>query len=166
MDAVHFAEISERLFRDAFGSMNDPAQMDTYCAAHFGYARQEAELGDRDRVTFLGENGGRIIAYVTLHAKCAPTTTTLPGSQPVEIERFYVDPDLHGTGVAQTLMARAIEWANEQGADVIWLGVWQENPRAIAFYRKSAFEVIGVQIFMLGTEVQHDYVMARGVGHE
>ena len=66
-----------------------------------------------------------------------------------------------GQGVAQTLMAAAVETARSGGARTLWLGVWERNERAIAFYRKSGFEDAGTQTFVLGTDHQRDFVLAR-----
>jgi ribosomal protein S18 acetylase RimI-like enzyme len=79
----------------------------------------------------------------------------------MEIVRFYVDRPWHGRGVAQTLMAAAASMARAAGARTLWLGVWERNERAIAFYRKSGFADVGTKIFVLGTDHQRDLVLAR-----
>lgn len=164
-DASRFAEASERFFRDAFGSTNDPVQIDAYCATHFGEPYQRAELADAGRVTTVVERAGEILGYATLRAFSKPNTV-LPCATPLEIERFYVHHAHHGSGLAHKLMQHCIEAAAALGADALWLGVWQQSPRAIAFYRKFGFEVVGEQTFMLGSETQWDYVMARDVARE
>ena len=81
--------------------------------------------------------------------------------RPVEIYRFYVDRSAHGTGVAAELMIAAIDAARDLGGAHVWLGVWERNARALAFYAKSGFRDIGVQIFQLGTDRQTDRVLIR-----
>ncbi|HJT98285.1 MAG TPA: GNAT family N-acetyltransferase, partial [Rhodanobacteraceae bacterium] len=80
------------------------------------------------------------------------------GANPVEIHRFYVDRSAHGSGVAQTLMATAFAQAREWDADVVWLGVWEHNPRAMRFYRKFGFADVGSIDFFVGPDRQTDRV--------
>ena len=79
----------------------------------------------------------------------------------VEISRFYVDRRHHGRGIAQALMAEAYQAAGELGGKTIWLGVWERNPRAIAFYAKSGFVDVGSHPFLVGSDLQTDRVMVR-----
>ena len=80
------------------------------------------------------------------------------GERPVEIYRFYVARSAHGTGVAQRLMSTAFEQAREWSADVVWLGVWEHNPRAMKFYRKFGFADVGRIDFFVGPDRQTDRV--------
>jgi len=61
--------------------------------------------------------------------------------------------------VAEVLMMACVADARRRGGRTLWLGVWQENPRAIAFYRKAGFRVVGMTSFRLGSQVQADHVM-------
>ena len=83
---------------------------------------------------------------------------------PVEIYRFYVDATAHGTGVAQRLMSEALAAARDLGGTHAWLGVWERNPRAIAFYFKCGFRDVGRQLFQLGADSQTDRVLERRLG--
>jgi len=85
------------------------------------------------------------------------------GGAPLEIVRFYVDRPWHGRGVAQQLMEAAVNTARAAGARTLWLGVWERNPRAIAFYRKCGFQDVGTQTFVLGADHQRDLVLTRSV---
>jgi ribosomal protein S18 acetylase RimI-like enzyme len=82
---------------------------------------------------------------------------------PVELVRFYVVRDWHGRGVAQRLMDACVAEARRRGGRTLWLAVWQENPRAIAFYRKAGFRLAGTTTFRLGSQVQDDDVMAMTI---
>jgi ribosomal protein S18 acetylase RimI-like enzyme len=79
----------------------------------------------------------------------------------IEIERFYVAHEWHGRGIAQQLMACATEAAIRADAATLWLAVWERNPRAMAFYRKSGFVDVGSRLFLLGSDRQTDRVMSR-----
>jgi ribosomal protein S18 acetylase RimI-like enzyme len=81
------------------------------------------------------------------------------GSPVAELRRFYVDRQWHGTGLAQELMDRVIATSSDDGVGVLWLGVWERNPRAIRFYHGFGFSEAGDQVFVLGTDKQRDVVM-------
>jgi ribosomal protein S18 acetylase RimI-like enzyme len=83
------------------------------------------------------------------------------GTAPIELWRFYVDRPLQGRGVARVLMDALLEAAHARGAETIWLGVWERNPRAQAFYGKCGFLDVGQQEFRLGSDRQIDRVMSR-----
>ena len=89
--------------------------------------------------------------------------TSRAAKRPGEIQRLYVVEDWHGKGVAQALMQACIEAMQRRGADVVWLGVWEHNPRAIAFYGKFGFVVAGEHVFSLGGDQQRDLVMVRAI---
>ena len=76
-------------------------------------------------------------------------------------KRFYVDKPWHGQGLARSLMDAAEKAARARGAREFWLGVWERNERAQAFYRKCGFRKVGTQIFVVGTDPQTDNVMLR-----
>lgn len=158
-DAATLARFAERCFRAAFGAENRAEDMDRHCAANFGEARQRAEIADPAVETLVVEAGGSLAAYVQLGWDPAPAS--VGGSRPAQIRRFYVDAPWHGRGLAQRLMTRAVELAAEGGADRVWLGVWERNPRGIAFYRKVGFVACGEQTFVLGTDPQRDLVLVR-----
>ena len=158
-DAPWLAALAERTFRETYGAHNTPEDMERYVADHFGAARQEAELQDRRLTTLVAEVDGRPAGYVQLARGTAPAGVS--GAAPIEIARFYVDRPWHGRGLAQQLMDAAVSTARADGARTIWLGVWERNPRAIAFYRKCGFRDAGTQTFVLGADYQRDLVLAR-----
>jgi ribosomal protein S18 acetylase RimI-like enzyme len=84
----------------------------------------------------------------------------VPGNDRLELSRFYVDRPWHGRGVAQALMTATVREAARRGGETLWLGVWERNPRGIAFYRKCGFADVGTQTFVLGSDPQNDRVMA------
>jgi GNAT superfamily N-acetyltransferase len=161
-DAPWLAALAERTFRETYTAYNTPDDMERYVAEHFGPVHQEAELRDARRITLVAEVDGRAAGYAQLARGDAPSSVT--GAAPMEVVRFYVDRPWHGRGVAHQMMAAAADSAREAGARTLWLGVWERNPRAIAFYRKCGFEDVGTQIFVLGADHQQDLVLARSLG--
>jgi ribosomal protein S18 acetylase RimI-like enzyme len=79
----------------------------------------------------------------------------------IELQRLYVDNTLHGTGAGRLLMDSAMQLARDLGFQAVWLGVWEENWRAMAFYKKFGFERVGEHIFELGVEKQLDYIFLK-----
>jgi diamine N-acetyltransferase len=161
-DALELSMLAERTFRAAFAESNTAADMQKHCASHYGQALQLAEIRESSRETWLAEAGARLVAYVQLRLDAA--SPVISGERPVEIERFYVDASYHGAGLAHQLMAHVLARAVALGSAVAWLGVWERNQRALAFYRKWRFDVVGEHIFKLGDDPQRDLVMRRDVG--
>ena len=85
----------------------------------------------------------------------------MTGPAPLELKRLYVAAAWHGRGVAQALMDAALMAARTCGARTLWLGVWERNPRAAAFYAKHGFRRVGEHTFVLGEDVQTDWLLAR-----
>ena len=161
-DAPSLAILAERTFRDAFGARNSPENMDLHCAKYFGPDIQLREIRDRGIVTTVADDKGTLVAFTQLRIACKSPAVT--AARPAELSRIYVAAEWQGRGVAQALMERARADAARAGCDCLWLGVWEHNPKAMAFYRKFGFEVVGTQAFMLGRERQRDLVMSVAVG--
>lgn len=161
-DAPSLAVLAERTFRDAFGARNSPENMDLHCARHFGPDIQRREIEDPGLVTTLAIADGRLAGFTQLHLSRGHAA--VEAKRPAELARIYVEAAWHGRGVARALMQDAIATAARAGADVLWLGVWEHNPKAMAFYRKFGFSVVGTHPFLLGSERQRDLVMSVGVG--
>jgi GNAT superfamily N-acetyltransferase len=158
-DALELSALAESTFRAAFAELNTAANMELHCATAYGHAVQLAEIRDAARETWIAETGVGMVAYVQLRFDAA--TPKITGERPVEIQRFYVDASQHGAGLAHQLMAHVVARAERAGSAVLWLGVWERNPRAMAFYRKWEFQVVAAHVFMFGSEPQRDLLMRR-----
>lgn len=158
-DAKALAGFAEKTFRETYTQFNTPENMRLHCEKSFGEPIQRAEIEDPGWESWLTRSDGEITAFaqLTLDAPC-PSRSNV---RAIEILRFYVDSSQHGKGLAYDMMTQLIERCAALGADVLWLGVWRENPRAVAFYKKCGFEHIAEKTFKLGAEVQHDFVMCR-----
>lgn len=153
------AAFAEKTFRDTYTQFNTPENMESHCAKSFGEPIQRAEISDPRRESWLAEIDGQpaSFAQLTLDSPCP----SLNDVRSIEILRFYVDASHHGKGLAYDVMNQVIDRATTLGGDVLWLSVWEDNPRAIAFYRKCGFEHIANKTFTVGTDVQQDFVMCR-----
>jgi ribosomal protein S18 acetylase RimI-like enzyme len=158
-DAAQLSAIAEETFRDTFAAANSPGDMDRHCRTRYGTAIQAAEIADPNRVTLLCEQGGRLVGFAQLRWGAAPGCVV--ALAPGEIQRLYVVAACHGKGVAHDLMAACLDEMSSRRSDVAWLGVWERNPKAIAFYGKFGFRAVGEHVFLLGSDPQRDIVMAR-----
>ena len=160
-DAESLAELGARTFSETFAEDNSPEDVAAYLAASFSVERLAAELDDPLSVFFVAEVDGRAAGYAKLHPGEAPGE--VDGRKAVELVRLYVAQAWLGRGVGPALMRRCIDEAREKGFQTIWLGVWERNRRAQAFYRKWNFHEVGEHIFQLGSDPQRDVVMRRAV---
>jgi ribosomal protein S18 acetylase RimI-like enzyme len=159
-DAASLAEFGARTFFETFAAENTPEDMARHLASAWSPALQDAELRDPLLDTLLAvDPRGALAGFAQVRAEYGPAC--VPTIRPVEIKRFYVDRPYHGHGLARALMAAVERVARARGAAELWLGVWERNPRAQAFYRKCGFENVGKQIFVVGSDPQTDIVMLR-----
>ena len=156
-DAGRLAEFAARSFTDTYAAHNTLEDMHAYLSAAYGVAQQTRELTDPAMITMLAELNDDIVGYALLRGGSTPAD--IPLDAPVEIYRFYVDAAAHGTGLAQRLMAESLMAAQDLGGRHVWLGVWERNARAIAFYMKAGFRDVGTQHFQLGADRQTDRVL-------
>ncbi len=161
-DAELLSELGARLFDQTFAAENTPEDMTAYLAASFSPQKQTAELAEPSTMFLIAQNEARrAVGYAMLIR--GSRTESVPAARPTEVNRIYIDRTLHGSGAGRLLMEACIEQARAWGSDVIWLAVWERNPRAIAFYEKHGFRQMGRKTFQLGNDLQHDFVMARNL---
>ena len=165
-DATDLSAFAAQCFRETFHLQNDPADLESYIAGAFNPDRQVAEINEPSSVVLLADvpysvAGLRLAGYA--HIVQGPAPPEVVGSDPIELRRLYVGSEWQGRGVAHSLMDAVLATARTRSAQALWLGVWERNPRAIAFYRKHGFERVGEQTFLLGSDPQRDWLMARGL---
>ena len=162
-DAPALARLAESTFRDAFSAQNSPEDMALHCRASYGESIQAQEIASPDSVIIVAEDAGQLAAYAQLRWGLCPECVA--AASPGEIQRLYVKQSFHGRGLAQRLMARCLQLLEDRHSDVAWLGVWENNPRAVAFYRKFDFQPVGEHVFMLGSDPQRDIILMRPLQH-
>lgn len=160
-DAARLATFAATSFVDAFAAQNRPEDIATYLSAAFGESLQRAELSDPDCTVFLAERDGELAGYAMLRDGSHPPCVA--DANAIEIARLYAGQRWIGAGIGALLMQRCLVEAASRGRRTIWLGVWERNVRAIAFYQRWHFSIVGSQPFLLGTDRQNDRVMARRV---
>ena len=160
-DANLLAELGAQTFAETFTENNTPENMAAYLADSFNREKLTAELTDPLSLFFIAEVGGHAAGYAKLHA--GEALQGVEGQKPVELVRLYVSRKWLGRGVGQALMQRCMDEARAMGFQTIWLGVWEHNSRALAFYRKWNFHEVGEHIFQLGSDPQRDILMQRAI---
>ena len=158
-DATALAELAARTFRETFAADNRAEDMALHIAHAYGTSQQQRELVDPDITTLLVEVDGELAGYAQLRSGVPPACVT--GQAPVELWRFYIAQPWQGRGVAQSLMRKVESDAYRRGGRTLWLGVWERNERAKAFYHKHGFIDVGSHLFMVGTDAQTDRIMVR-----
>ena len=160
-DAVLLAELGARTFSDTFAADNTPEDMAAYLASSFSAAQQTAELSDPRCSYQIAEVNGVATGYALLREGNAPSSVA--GDKAIELVRLYVSRESLGSGVGAALMQACIDEAKERGYETLWLGVWEHNQRAQAFYRKWNFIEVGTHFFQLGDDRQTDILMQRSI---
>ena len=156
-DAAGLAAFAARTFAEAFGDDTGEDDLQAHLAATYRDDLQACELADPTVITLLALQDTRIVAFAQVRrSSMAPACVTVPDA--VELQRFYADRPVHGTGLTLRLMRRALEAARELGGRYAWLGVWERNARAMAFYRKAGFDEIGFTHYVVGSDRQIDRV--------
>jgi ribosomal protein S18 acetylase RimI-like enzyme len=158
-DAALIANISQLTFQHTFAAANTPEDMHFFLTQQFTRGKLMLEVGKPDLCFLLAYAGDEVAGYVKLRNAPPPPESGLASG--LEIARLYAMPGMIGKGVGTLLMQAAITAARDAGKDGVWLGVWESNQRAIAFYHRWGFQKFGEVDFLLGTDLQRDWVMGK-----
>ena len=160
-DAKLLTDLAYTTFWDAFAHhpKNAPDDLNHYMRQAFNVEQTSAEIADTRNLFLIASFGDDTAGYAKLaFERIEPGVTS---ERPVELGRLYSHQRFLGMGVGQTLLDTCFERAREAGSDVMWLGVWEFNPRARAFYEKNGFRVVGSHVFQLGKDPQTDLLMQK-----
>lgn len=159
LDLETVAELARVTFWDAFHEhpKNAPDDLAAYMAAAFSREQIERELNGENNIFLLAEIEGEAAGYARLIV--GATEEGITAERPIELNRLYSHQKFLGKGVGQALMDECFAAARELSRDVMWLGVWEFNPRAQRFYEKNGFRVVGSHVFLLGSDPQTDLLM-------
>jgi ribosomal protein S18 acetylase RimI-like enzyme len=150
---------SHNTFNETFAHMNTPSTMEAYLKHAFSPEKLGKELAVKDSVFYFLYADGQLSGYLKLNEGNAQTDIFDP--EALEIERIYVKKEFQGLGLGGALMDNALRIARTRGKTYAWLGVWEKNQKAIAFYKKHGFYIAGTHSFFMGDEEQNDYVMRK-----
>lgn len=156
-DASLLANLGHETFKDTFASQNTTEDIALYLAKSFSEEIQAKEIKNPNVLFLIAEIDNDAIGYVKLNMH--NTIEGISSTNAIEVERIYSAREYIGKGIGAELMKRSIQQAKERGFDCLWLGVWEENPRAIKFYEKWGFKKVGIHTFLLGKDPQNDFIM-------
>lgn len=156
-EVAQLQSIAQTTFLQAFGADNDPDDMQAYIREAFSLKQLKKELEHPESRFFFALYENQVIGYLKVNWGKAQTEYQLENA--LEIQRVYLLQDFHGKKIGQLLMDKALEIAREQKLSSIWLGVWEENKKALCLYEKYGFQVSGTHQFLLGEDLQTDLVM-------
>ncbi len=156
-DIDQLQKIGRQTFHETFSAGNSEANMSKYLDKGFSTEKLTTELADNNAEFYFATLDKKVIGYLKLNF--GQSQTELQDDKALEIERIYVLKDFQGKNVGQILYNKAINIARQKNADYLWLGVWEENQRAITFYKKNGFVEFDKHIFKLGNDEQTDIMM-------
>ena len=150
-------QIGRQTFSETFAESNSAENMAKYLDEAYSYVKLNAELNDPNSIFYFAKMDQNVIGYLKLNF--GASQTELKDKNALEIERIYVLKEFHGKKVGQLLFDKAIKIAKEHLVAYVWLGVWENNKRALQFYTKNGFIEFDQHIFVLGDEAQTDIMM-------
>ena len=158
-DAGMIADLSRSTFYDTFAADNTEEDMIIFMSRQFTRDALVAEVGMKANTFLLAYKGSEPVGYVKLRESKGPPE--LKSADSLEIARLYVVKSMVRQGIGQALMQQSIDVARSRQKQVVWLAVWEKNERAIKFYTQWGFETFSKQVFVLGTDLQNDWIMKK-----
>ena len=153
------ADLSRKTFFDTFIGSNTKEDMDMFMEVQFTRKALMEEVGAEGNIFLLAYRGVEPVGYARLRESTSPEQLgNLPA---IEIARIYTVQNIIGKGVGSALMEKCLEIARQKKKELVWLGVWEHNRRAIDFYIRWGFEKFGEHPFILGTDLQTDWMMFK-----
>ncbi|KON69380.1 GNAT family acetyltransferase [Peribacillus butanolivorans] len=158
-DSRKLQEISYETFNETFKHQNSPENMNAYLERAFNLKQLEKELSNISSQFFFVYFNNEVAGYLKVNTNEAQSEEM--GAESLEIERIYIKKKFQKHGLGKYLLNKAMEIAMERNKKKIWLGVWEKNENAIAFYKKLGFVQTGVHSFYMGDEGQMDFIMTK-----
>ncbi|KIA97881.1 GNAT family acetyltransferase [Flavobacterium sp. KMS] len=156
-DIEKLQNIGRQTFLETFSLPNTEENMNNYLSSSFAFDKLKKEIENPDSKFFFAVLNNEVIGYLKVNSGKAQTE--LGDNNALEIERIYVSKEFLGKKVGQLLYDKALQIAKEKNVGYVWLGVWEENHRALAFYKKNGFVEFDKHIFKLGNDPQTDIMM-------
>ncbi|WP_337031737.1 GNAT family N-acetyltransferase [Paenibacillus illinoisensis] len=158
-DLLTLQKISIDTFHDTFKDQNTPENMEAYLAKAFHSEQLERELANPSSDIYFVYFNDELAGYLKVNVNDAQSEKM--GKEFLEIERIYIRSPFQNHGLGKVLLNKAIEIAMEKNKSKVWLGVWEKNRKAIAFYNKMGFIQTGAHSFYMGDEEQIDFIMSK-----
>jgi ribosomal protein S18 acetylase RimI-like enzyme len=158
-DAELIADLTRTTFYETFGPDNKEEDMKLFMEGKLNKQLLMEEVGQEKNIFLLAYHDDEVAGYARLREDNNPPL--LQGKSTIEVARLYAKTEMIGKGIGHALMHRAIEIAREKRKKMVWLGVWEKNHRAIEFYRRWGFEKFSDHEFILGNDIQNDWLMQK-----
>jgi diamine N-acetyltransferase len=158
-DSRKLQEISYETFNETFKHQNSPENMNAYLEGAFNLTQLEKELSNISSQFFFVYFNHEVAGYLKVNTGDSQSEDM--GDETLEIERIYIKNQFQKHGLGKYLLNKAMEVAMEGNKKKIWLGVWEKNENAIAFYKKMGFVQTGAHSFYMGDEEQIDFIMTK-----
>lgn len=163
-DIVQLQEIGRKTFFETFSESNTEENMTQYLEEGFSVEKLSEELNEANSEFYFAVIDKAVVGYLKINR--GQSQTEMQDKEGLEIERIYVLKEYHGKKAGQFLYEHAIQIAETNKVNFVWLGVWEENHRAISFYKKNGFVEFDKHIFVLGTDEQTDIMMKKNLKNQ
>lgn len=160
-DLEALRQISILTYVETFGADNTPENMKLYLENAFNREKMEEELSNPGSWFYFALVNGEVAGYLKLNGDGAQSDIHDPES--LEVERIYIAKAFHGQAIGKSFLDRAMEVAERLGKKYVWLGVWEENHKALRFYERYGFRIVGKHSFFLGEDEQSDFIMRKDI---
>lgn len=158
-DAPIIADLSRQTFYETFAPVNTKENMDKFMNEQFTREKLVAEVSEPGNIFLLAYDDDTPAGYAKL--KEGEKLAELDNRPSIELVRIYAASSAIGKGVGSALMKECMAIAARLGKEILWLGVWENNQRAIDFYTRWGFEKFSTHIFLLGDDEQTDWLMKK-----
>lgn len=160
-DLRELQKISVETFTETFKDQNSPEHLNAYLERAYNLDKLEQELTNRNSQFFFVYLNQEVAGYLKVNSDEAQSEAM--GADSLEVERIYIKKKFQKHGLGKQLLNKSLEIALDQKKKKIWLGVWEENENAIAFYQKKGFVQTGAHSFYMGDDEQVDLIMTKSL---
>jgi len=160
-DANLLTELGRQSFYEAFCDMTAPEDMTAYMQSVFNKEKIEVQIRDERSLVFIAELEAQAVGYAYACPTAAPAC--IKDTTAIQLVRLYLRKKYYGRAAGDALMHMVIDRSRSSGYRSIWLSSWELNHRANAFYKKWQFEIVGRQKFIVGKDIQSDYILSRKI---
>ena len=158
-DLHKLQEISRETFYETFKDDNSAENMDAFLETAYHLPKLEKELANPSSQFFFVTVQEEVAGYLKVNMEDAQTEAM--GNDALEVERIYIKPNYQKLGLGKLLLNHAIQLALQHNKSKIWLGVWEHNENALAFYKKLGFVQTSAHSFFMGDDEQIDLIMVK-----
>lgn len=156
-DLETIQNISSQTFKETFAAVNTPENISNYVKESFNLEQLKTELNNANSQFYVAYSNAEAVGYLKINFGDAQTESI--NENALEVQRIYVLQNFHGKNIGQLLLDEVKKIAKSSGVDSVWLGVWEENHRALRFYTKNGFVVFDKHVFIMGNDEQTDLLM-------